>query len=222
MPLPSLLLAFSAGAFTFFTPCAFLLPAYLSYIAGTEEGTPRRRDLKRGLTLGLTLSLGVLLVFALIGVLTGVMGSLIKPILPALPLGVGLILILLGAMMFWSFPLPLGLHLDLSSRYSTPTLPFGVLYGLAAVGCSAPIFLSIAVYALSLGSVFESSLLFLFYSLGIGTPLVGVTLLWESAYFGILRGIPRSVGFLRKAASLVLVASGFYLLWVYLRALPPA
>ena len=64
-------LAFTAGLVATVNPCGFaMLPAYLSFFAGMDEGpTSRVRAVLRALLVGLVLTAGFILVFLIFGVL---------------------------------------------------------------------------------------------------------------------------------------------------------
>ena len=101
--------SFSAGMATFFNPCGFvMLPAYISYYLGQDEGSTRnlRHGLLRGVQLGITVSAGFFTVFGGLGLLFSLIGPLIAPYIPwaSVLIGAGLIALVLigaGAYLIW-------------------------------------------------------------------------------------------------------------------------
>lgn len=228
----SLIFALSAGMVTFFSPCSLpLLPAYVSYYLGLK-GVTEGRDLiqrealreeptlnlilRRGLLGGLMVSVGMIFIFGSIGVLTGFLGRVVAPYIRLMPLIVGPILGAMGVLML------LGLHPTFSIGFRASErrdwgglFSYGVLYGLAAAGCSAPIFISIVFYAVSRGGWFEGTLTLLFYAVGMSAPLMGVTLLVTGAKEAAVQRLYQVMPIIRRIGALILILVGIYLLYYW-------
>jgi cytochrome c biogenesis protein CcdA len=85
---------------------------------------------------------------------------------------------------------------------------------LAGVGCSAPIFLSVLVYAISSGLI-NGVITFITYALGMGVPLIITSVLLAEAKEYIIRKISRATPLLQKSSGIVLIIVGIYLLYLY-------
>jgi cytochrome c biogenesis protein CcdA len=210
------LLAFSAGMFTFLSPCAFLLPAYVSYYVGSNPVRSDGTVLKKSLYFGGSIILSVVLVFTVIGLAVSYMGTLIKPFIPAFQGFVGVVFIIMGISM-WTNSLSLPMPRINRHTGKMNILSFGILYALAIVSCSAPIFISLITYALSMGGTLNAVTIFWIYSAGVGVPLMAVTVLIVGANEVALQKFAERLPALRKLASLGLVAVGAYLIYKYVK-----
>ncbi len=91
------------------------------------------------------------------------------------------------------------------------SLNFGVLYGLASISCSAPIFLSILVNAIS-SRAYAAVVIFVVYALGMGLPLVLVTVFLAKVKETIHRKAAELTSAVQKLAGLILLLVGSYLI----------
>lgn len=209
--IPGIIFAFSAGIFSLLSPCSYtLLPGYISYYLGSDF------SIKKGLTGGLACTIGLLTVFLVIGGLASLLGEFIPLIIPYLSLVSGAVLILMGTGMiiqkrfhFVAFSLMpskrkgfLGLYL------------YGMIYGFAGVGCSAPIFLSVLFYAASQGFI-NGVFSFTFYALGMGLPLIVTSILLAEGKEYIISKILRSSAWIQKTSGVMLIIIGLYQLYYY-------
>jgi cytochrome c-type biogenesis protein len=211
LQLSGLAFAFSAGVFSLFSPCSYaLLPGYVSYYLGARFGVVK------ALTGGLACTLGLITVFAAIGGLSSSLGELIPQIIPLLDIAAGVILIAMGLGNLLELKTPfLSLNVMPSRRRGFIGLyTYGIIYGLAGVGCSAPIFISVLFYAMSKGLA-QGVLSFVAYALGMGLPLIVTTLLLSQAKGYMIQSINMATEKLRRASGAVLVAVGLYLIYFY-------
>ena len=94
-----LALAFGAGMLASVNPCGFaMLPAYLSYFVGTDDGRTRNSPAaaSRALGVGGSLTAGFVVTFAAIGLVVTQISNAIQDQLPWLTIVVGLALIMMG------------------------------------------------------------------------------------------------------------------------------
>ncbi len=209
MNLTEAVFALAAGFYTFLSPCAFLLPAYFAHRLASPR--PASEPLwRRGLVPGLAVSLAVLLVLAITGLLLGSLGAFAKPYVPGLRLLVGAAFALLGltALLGRPFHLPLGPY----RLEGQSPLVFGVLYALAIVGCSLPVFASLALYAVSMGSTLEGGLLLALYGAGVAAPVMALAFLAAGAEEAVFREAIGHGLLIRRAAAAVMVGVGMYLI----------
>jgi cytochrome c-type biogenesis protein len=209
LDLPGLAFAFTAGALSVFSPCGYaLLPGYVSYYLGS------RLSRARAASGGLACTLGLVTVFSVVGGLSSGLAALIPGLVPLLDLLAGGVLVLMGAATLLQLRLP---HLSLPVNPSRRTglrgfYLFGVVYGLGGVGCSAPIFLSMLVFALSRG-LLDAVVAFIAYALGMGVPLVLTSLLVAQANELMIRRVSGAVPRIQRAGGAVLVLVGLYLVY---------
>jgi cytochrome c-type biogenesis protein len=206
-----ILFAFSAGVFSLFSPCSYaLLPGYISFYLGSEF------SIKKGLAGGVASTLGLLSVFIVVGSLASILGEFIASIIPYLSLLAGGILITLGIRMIIQnrfFSITFNILPSKRKGYLGLYL-FGVIYGFAGVGCSAPIFISILFYALSQGFI-NGILSFLVYALGMGLPLIVTSLLLAEGKELIIDKIRHYSDWIQKTSGFLLLMIGIYLIFYY-------
>jgi cytochrome c-type biogenesis protein len=214
-------LAFLTGLLSFFAPCAFpLLPGYISYYLGRAEGgTTLRSSLKAGIAA----ASGINGIFALIGVAVALGGAVVKSYLSYLAPAVGVAIIVLGLVMllgpsgmafFATFERLLSSYAaKLGGKSSDSGLVmYGVGYGLAVMGCQAPVFIALIFAGLAAGGAVQAILVFLVFSLGMGCMMVIVSLLAGTAKRAILDRLKALMPYLNRACGLILILVGLYFL----------
>ena len=210
LDLPGLAFPLVAGIFSLFSPCGYaLLPGYISYYLGS------RLHVRRAVSGGLVCTLGLMTIFILIGGSASILGALLPQIIPILNLAASAILIIMGITtligMEFSIPVPVKAA---KQRGLLGIYIFGVAYGLAAAGCSAPIFLSILFYSMAGGPI-NGAIVFLTYAVGMGLPLIITSILVAEAKELMIRKIADFTPSLRKISGATLISVGIYLLYFY-------
>lgn len=236
---PWLSYAFGLGVAAFFSPCAFpLLPGYVSYYLGqsavedggeTADGGNRLAAilpgelpgrLARAALVGIVVSVGFFVVFggfAALFVLAqdqlyryGVLDRI-----AVLELLVGLVLVTTGALMAggWKFP-TVTVTLPERRRSTAGYVAFGVLYSLAAAGCTAGLFVGITLRALAQGPVAILATLGS-YAAGMSVLMVGVTVATALGRDVIVRRLVKRTGTIYRVGGALLVAAGFYEIYLF-------
>jgi len=206
-----LFFAFTAGVFTLFSPCSYaMLPGYISYYLGEDS------SLSRAASGSLACTLGLMTVYLLFGGLSSLLGSVLVSFIPTLNLLSGLFLILLGVATLRDLNIPyLQFNLQPSERRGLLGLYlFGLVYGIAGIGCSAAIFISVFVYSIGLGWM-NSLLTFIFYALGMGVPLLLTSVLVSQAKDLMVNRIRSNTEWLHRISGTVLILAGLYMLYLY-------
>lgn len=234
---PLVLLAFAAGIASFFSPCSFpMLPGYVGYyfsLEEKEEQRSKREILKRALPLGIAAALGILLIYLFIGGLVMAIGSPILPFIPILAPLVAVIVIVLGILMLTNiqyYKITNTINNISSSvlsifKFKNNTLTsylnqkemgtnfaYGMGYGLAAAGCTLPIFLLIITGALATGGFFSGMFIFLVYGVGMGIFMVVVTLLVATSKDTVINKMKMSTHKIKVVSGVVMIIAGFALL----------
>jgi cytochrome c-type biogenesis protein len=211
--------AFAAGAATFFAPCAFpLLPGYVAFYLGQGDGNgnaPLPARLGRAVAVGALASLGFFVVY---GVLAGIVASVGAGALAdiaTLELAVGGLLVVLGAAMA-SGRFDPSLHVQLPERRRSAGgfFLFGVVYGVAAAGCTAPIFVGLALFALGSGPL-GAAVVLGSYAAGMATLMVAVTLLAAVGRAGLLHTLSRNTGRVSRVAGALLALAGVAQIYLF-------
>ncbi|MFQ5907313.1 MAG: cytochrome c biogenesis CcdA family protein [Thermoplasmata archaeon] len=209
--------AYGAGVISFFSPCAFpMLPAYVSYYltrGNSEREMPLRQALRFG---GLTL-LGMLSVFGGLGALLTFIGSqFLAQAIPLFGLGMGILLLLVGGLLLvtdrLSFSVPIRApHFGGSLSFYL----YGVAYALVSLGCTFPIFLLVVTGAILTQGLLQGVLVFLVYSVGMGTVMIFVSLAVSTSKEFVAESMRRVVPYVKPVSAVVLLAVGAYMAYFY-------
>lgn len=211
--------AFSAGVATFFAPCAYpLLPGYVAFYVGDEAGVATVGGrLRRAAAVGGLASLGFFLVYAALAGVVAAVGTEVLGDIALLELAVGGLLVVLGLTMAAGVITPSTLHVRLPKRERSKSgyLAFGVVYAVAAAGCTAPIFVAIAGVALSGGAV-GAVLVFGAYASGMALLMILVTVLVATGRDRVISRLSGNSERIARAAGVLLVVAGVAQIYLYL------
>jgi cytochrome c-type biogenesis protein len=211
LDLPGLTFAFTAGVLSIFSPCGYaLLPGYVSYYLGSDL------SLVRAVTGGLACTMGLITVFSAVGALASGLGSLMPRLVPVLDLAAGLVLVAMGVatLLHVSIPYVQFAATPSKRRGLLGLYLFGVVYGIAGVGCSAPIFLSVLFFSLS-GGWLNGVLSFIAYAVGMGVPIVVTSVLVAEAKDYLIGRFSRATERMQRVGGAMLIVVGAYLLYIY-------
>jgi cytochrome c-type biogenesis protein len=209
--------AFVLGAFTFFAPCAYpLLPGYLAYFLGEadSDGSRPRRAL-RAAGVGLLVSLGFGLVFVALGGVVAAVGTGPLRDIALLELVVGGLLVVLGLSMAAGRTPTVRVGLPARRRSALGFVLFGVVYGLAAAGCTALLSLGVVFAAAASGPLVGLATVAAF-ALGMSVVMVVVTVLAALGKEAILRVLSRETGRVERAAGALLALAGVAQIYYFL------
>ena len=231
-----LLLAFSAGAVSFFAPCCVpLLPAYVSYLGGAalpEIRNDPQAFQRRMVAGGALFVLGFGVVFVALGVAAGLVGSAVLNQQKALVQRVGgVLVILMGLALLGLLPariadrsfslvgagsgaaapstMSTGKPRTSVQSISAPIL-LGLVFGTAWTPCVGPVLASILGLAAARGEALRGGVLLSAYSLGLGLPFV-LASLGVASFPNLMRPLARFSVVLSRVAGSVLVVLGVLL-----------
>ena len=205
-------LAFTAGLFSFATPCVLpLVPGYLSAVSGTAPGASGRRVVAASVPF----IAGFTLVFVVLGAAAAAAGDVFGENRRLFLAVAGLLVVVLGFAFMGLLPFP---FLD---RLAAPTLVegarrsgssalLGAAFAVCAAPCVGPVLATILALASDTTTVAQGSILLLVYSLGLALPflLVGVGFARAMAASRWLRD---RYGAVRVVSGAILVAVGLLL-----------
>ncbi len=215
-------LAFTAGLVATINPCGFaMLPAYLSYFLGLDEGPDGAAAglIGRGLVVGAVVSAGFLTVFGLAGVLLTAGVRAAVEVLPWAAMAVGIGVAVLGVALLRGHEL----------RVTLPTVGgaprgrglrgvylFGVSYAVASLSCTLPVFLVVVAGTIPQLGFLAGVATFLVYGLGMSTLLLLVTLAVATGKRAFLGRLRRSSQHVNRIAGGVLIVAGAYIVvfWI--------
>lgn len=164
-------IAFIGGALMILTPCsAATIPAYFANAFGSKGKIVQRTFI---------FFLGFSLVYAFIGAGSSFIGRLLNIYIEPLALIAGLLLVFFGLLVligkgFFSLPTA---RVN-TKRTAKGTFLFGTLFAVGFVGCTGPMLAGILTVASQLSTT-QAILLMFFYSLGIGVPLMLLSLVFD-------------------------------------------
>jgi cytochrome c biogenesis protein CcdA len=202
-------LIFIAGALATLSPCSFpMLPGYVLYYLGSK--TP----LGKAFSAGVTCTFGLITVFSVIGVIVSTFGGLVSRYIPSLQLWAGAAVILMGVSMIANIKFPISftrLRIP-KQRGFVGIFLYGVVYGLATLSCSAPIFFSILFYAFAAGGFLQVIVTFIVYATGMGLPIIITTILVAKVKKFIIQKIVNVTSWLQGISGIILLFMGIYLI----------
>lgn len=208
-----LVFIFTAGVLTLVSPCGFpMLPGYVSYYLGAKASYGKT------LAGGVVCTLGLLAVFSVVGVVAATFGSFVSQYIPLFEPVAGIIVIVMGVGLIVGIKFPEFIRVSKAPTQSgiSGIFLYGLAYGLATMGCSAPIFFSILFYAVATGGFFYSTAVFIVYALGMGLPLVITAILVAKAKKFMLERMFKMTLWFQKIGGIILIMIGAYLIYFYL------
>lgn len=224
----SIFIAFTAGLFSFVSPCVLpLIPSYMTYITGVSfdelaagGNTAVRR---RTMTHSLLFILGFSLVFISLGASATFLGGMLQQYQQVIRKVGGVIVVLLGLHITGFFHFRL---LEYEKRLEFKSRPLGylgsVLVGIAfAAGwtpCIGPILASILLYASTAQNVATGIVLLTAYSLGLGLPFFVAALAFNTFLANYAR-LNRYLRIISVISGLFLVVVGVMLFFNYFAVL---
>jgi len=218
-------LAMVAGAAAFFSPCAVgMLPAYVMRTVQTGAGSATR-----ALKVGSIAALGVLLIFFGVGGLALIVGPSLTRNIPYLQPLVGFLLVAFGVLLLarpfsttlqrLTSPLQRWAYDVQTERgdHGASFFAYGIGYGAAAAGCTAPVLLSVLVTAAAYGP-FVGTLIVSAYAFTGAFFMVTVTVAASAARGHLAGFLGRYSRPIEIVSALVLVGGGLFLIWYAARA----
>jgi cytochrome c-type biogenesis protein len=206
------LTSLSLGLLSTLSPCVLpLYPGFLAYLsaqAATEQGRPRY-------LLGLFVLAGVLSAMLVLGAIMAVLAVSIGHVLAILiPVAIAAILIL-GVLLLCNrnpfYRLP-QVRVPLLRRPSFNAYVYGLLYGPVAMPCSGPMVVAIFVYSFTFGEALSQVWAFLWFGLGLGIPLLLISLLSGALQRRLTLWFARHSRVFNFAGGLLLIGVALYTL----------
>ncbi len=212
------IVAFTAGMFSFFSPCILpLVPAYLANLAGTTAIDPNTRaSYLPALFHSLCFVLGFSLIFIGLGASVGLIGTAITVHSTLLRQIAGGAIIAFGIFLIAAYKLP---WLNYEKRISPSvgsnpgylrSVVIGAVFALGWTPCIGPILGAILALAWSSQTVGQGALLLAIYSLGLGIPFIMIGLAW-GAIMPLWKGLNRHLGTISIVSGVLLIVVGIFM-----------
>jgi len=210
----ALLFAFTAGAVATVNPCGWaLLPAWFARrLDDAGAGAP----LMAALRAGALATAGFILIFGLAGLALSLGAAWLGPLLPAVGLGVGAVLAVVGITALSGHELSVLPGGDTCRRVSDRhgSLVFGIGYGLLSLSCTLPIFLAALGFSLT-GTPIDLAVGLVAYALGMGTVLATLGIIAATTGAGLGGLSARGHLILRKLSAVLLLAAAGYVIFYW-------
>lgn len=209
-------LAFTAGTIAAFNPCGFaMLPAYLGFFAGSQDGgsVGSTVAIARSLRVSLAVSLGFGLVFGAAGLLISLASVAVSRYVPWITIAVGLALIPLGIAVARGYKIPIRLPFVQRGgrdRGIASMVLFGVSYGTVSLTCTLPPFLAVVSTTFSRSGVASGLGVFIAYTAGMASVMVALTVVLALAHGGVVGRMRRLLRHVHRVAGALLVVTGAY------------
>ena len=182
-------IAVLAGLISFLSPCMLpLVPVYVAHLAGSTNqslaGAARRND---AFFHSLSFVLGFSIIFIILGASVGFMGFVIQDQLPTLTRIAGVMLIVMGLHLTGILRIPFLYRTYELETVGARSVSYGrsfVVGSTFSVGwtpCIGPILGSILTLAAASGTVWQGTMLLVFYSIGLGIPFIATGLMLGTA-----------------------------------------
>jgi len=213
--------SFIAGLVAFFAPCSFaILPGYITYYISKHSIEDKKRkiikNISQGLIFGLIASIGFFTVFGLAGFGVIAIGQFIKQFIPWIAVTTGIILIIVGILMFFGkefifFQAPKIKFVQKNEKAGIYL--FGIVYAIGSLGCVFPIFLSIVIQGIASNSFLDGAYTILAYILGMSIIMIAITTLTFATKYLIIKKLERILPYIKKLSAVVLVIAGIYMIY---------
>lgn len=209
----TLFLVFLGGIVTSIGPCNLAtMPLIIGYVGGST-------DLSRGRSFGLSLTfaIGLATTFMMLGVIASLVGGLFGSMSLWFYIVAGICFLIglqmLGVLRFNIPSLLGGLREQVRFRGVLGAYVLGLVSGIVASQCATPVLAAVLTYVMAQqGAVLYGALLLFIYALGRGVPVV-----LAGSFTGALRSMQalgRWSGTIEKASGVIILAVGFYFLWI--------
>lgn len=213
--------SFIAGLVGFFAPCSFaILPGYITYYiskySNEDKKTKLIKNVFQGIIFGLIASIGFFTVFGFAGFGVIAIGQFIKQFIPWIAVTTGIILIIVGILMFFGkkflfFQAPKIEFIKKNEK--TGIYLFGIVYAIGSLGCVFPIFLSIVIQGIASKSFLDGAYTILAYVLGMSIIMIVITTLTFATKYLILKKLEKVLPYMKKLSAVVLVFAGAYMIY---------
>ncbi len=217
--------AFAAGMVAAVNPCGFaLLPAYLGLYLGGGETSGGWKPIPRALAVSGVVTLSFVLLFGAVGLILSAASSAAAIYFPWAGLVVGVVLVLAAGRILAGLPIYGSLGSRLADRMGAAArrgglwgyAAYGFAYGLASLGCTLPIFLTVVGSALVVHGFVAGLLEFLLYSLGMGFLLGLLTTAAAGFRLGVLAPFRAITRYAHPASGVLLLLTGAYVAYYWL------
>ncbi|MDR2700946.1 MAG: cytochrome c biogenesis protein CcdA [Spirochaetaceae bacterium] len=227
---PSVLLVFTAGLLSFFSPCVLpLIPSYLSILGGAGNITPSSKEEKsakrnRPVLLITTLSfiLGFTAVFIVLSIIISATFLLMGGVSRYIRITAGIVVIVLGLNILFDFLSFLNyekrLRLAGKPRGLAGAFLAGAAFGAGWTPCIGPILAGVLLLAGQSGKAGIAALYLALYSLGLGLPFLLAAAFFDR-FLVSAKWFRARLPLIKKISGILLIIMGILILTGHFSAL---
>ena len=188
------------------------------FLTYSNEDKKRRliKNIIRGFVFGLIASIGFFTVFGFAGFGVIAIGQFIKQFIPWIAVTTGIILIIVGILMFFGkeflfFQAPKIRYIQKNEKAGIYL--FGIVYAIGSLGCVFPIFLSIVIQGIAYKSILDGVYTIFAYVLGMSLVMIAITTLTFATKYLILKKLEKILPYVKKVSALILIFAGAYMIY---------
>ncbi len=218
----NILVAFTAGLFSFLSPCVLpLIPSYLSFVSGVSLEEMRAAEIKshvrrRVVLNSLAFIFGFSLVFISLGVSASFLGSLFLGYRTFIRILGGIFILLVGIYLTGIFkiaPLERYLQFNLKDKPAgyLGSVLVGITFAVAWTPCVGPILGAILALAGTSAQIERGILLLATYAAGLALPLF-LSAVAVNSFFQFSRAVRRYIQAVHIGAGILLIVVGILLI----------
>lgn len=218
--------AFIAGLIANFGPCSLgVLPAYMSFYFGMDEGEEKHSPIKRSIKLGVIASLGVFSFFIVLGLLFATIGTSLTQYVTELKFVVAFLILFIGIAFLRGKSINLPFFSSFKNKVSKMSqgrsqaaslFGFGIIYGAGGLMCFLPIFLPLVFFPLMGGEFLVSILSFLIFSFAQALFLIIVTVFIGQGKHTFFKKIIDKTETMKKIAGGILILTSIWMFAIFL------
>lgn len=210
-------LALVAGIASFFAPCSVgLIPAYMGFLLQRRDADGEHHST---IPAGLATAAGIVSLYGALAILLWIFQDFIGGTFRYIAPIIGGVLVLFGILLLFEFDWePLAKRLGMGKVDGRRGFfAFGIGYGLAAFGCTGPIFLPVLVAGFTQGALI-GFLAFAVYALAVASFVLFAAYLVGAGKKSRLMGLLSHTKGVMRFAAVLLILAGAYLIWFDLTA----
>ena len=191
----------------------------------TEQATRFSLErLLRAVVLSVVVTAGLVLMFGVVGLIIAVGGNFLTDFIGWAGLIIGVVLTLFG---LWLLITRNKIYSGAAQRLASKIDPgrssslkafflFGIAYGIASLSCALPIFLAVAVNALTAGEFLSGLLRFVSYALGMGTVLMLLTISTALFKGAVNNYVKKLMPWVERISPVLVILAGLFIIAYWL------
>ena len=218
--------AFAAGLIANFGPCSLgVLPAYMGFYLGMENGQEKHSPIKRSIMLGAIASLGVFFFFIVLGVLFATIGTFLTGFATQLKFITAFIILIIGLVFLVGKSVQVPFLASFRNRVNKMSqgrsqavslFGFGMVYAAGGLMCFLPIFLPLVFFPLIGGDFLVSIISFLIFSLAQALFLIVVTVFIGQGKHTFFKKMIGKADIMKKVAGGILILTSAWMFAIFL------